>query len=117
MSGNQYKKQILSCLSFLHGFILASCTNPIISMKCQEIRMRMENAETADQKRFAAAELEDCEKNRNEVKSRDSTLFEGIQNRDYPLVQGIIVYMSLVYLGVYFLVDFINEKIDPRIVG
>ena len=84
MSGNQYKKQILSCLSFFHGFILASCTNPIISMKCQEIRMRMENAETADQKRFAAVELEDCERNRDKVESRDSTFFEGVQNRFTP---------------------------------
>lgn len=43
--------------------------------------MRMENAETGDQKRFAAMELEDCEKNRDEAKLRDSTVLEGIQKK------------------------------------
>jgi peptide/nickel transport system permease protein len=42
-------------------------------------------------------------------------LFEGLQNRDYPLVQGVIVYTTLVYLGVQFLTDFLSSKIDPRI--
>jgi peptide/nickel transport system permease protein len=42
-------------------------------------------------------------------------LFEGIQNRDYPIVQGVIVYSTIIYMMVYFLVDFVNEKIDPRI--
>lgn len=42
-------------------------------------------------------------------------LFEGIQNRDYPVVQGVIIYSTIVYMVVYFVVDFLNEKIDPRI--
>ena len=42
-------------------------------------------------------------------------LFEGIQNRDYPIVQGVIAYSTLVYMVIYFLVDFLNEWIDPRI--
>lgn len=42
-------------------------------------------------------------------------LFEGIQNRDYPVVQGVIIYSTIVYMGVYFLVDYLNMKIDPRI--
>lgn len=42
-------------------------------------------------------------------------LFEGIQNRDYPVVQGVISYSTVIYLGVYFLVDALNAKIDPRI--
>ena len=42
-------------------------------------------------------------------------LFEGIQNRDYPLVQGIIVFITIIYLTVYFAVEVMNEKIDPRI--
>ena len=41
-------------------------------------------------------------------------LFESIQNRDYPVIQGIIVYSTIIYMLVYFLVDFLNEKIDPR---
>jgi peptide/nickel transport system permease protein len=44
-----------------------------------------------------------------------SLLFESIQNRDYPLVQGIIAYSTIVYMVVYFFIDFANEKIDPRI--
>lgn len=42
-------------------------------------------------------------------------LFEGIQNRDYPVVQGVIAYATLIYLLVYFFVDELNSKIDPRI--
>lgn len=42
-------------------------------------------------------------------------LFEGIQNRDYPIVQGVIVYSTIIYMLIYFFVDLINEKIDPRI--
>jgi peptide/nickel transport system permease protein len=41
-------------------------------------------------------------------------LLEGIQNRDYPVVQGVIAYSTIIYLGVYFLVDFVNGYIDPR---
>ncbi len=44
-------------------------------------------------------------------------LFEGIQNRDYPVVQGVILYSTVIYMGIYFVVDFINAKIDPRIVS
>ena len=42
-------------------------------------------------------------------------LFEGIQNRDYPVVQGVIIYSTIIYMVVYFVVDYLNEKIDPRI--
>lgn len=42
-------------------------------------------------------------------------LFESIQNRDYPVVQGIIVYSTIIYMTIYFSVDYLNEKIDPRI--
>ncbi len=42
-------------------------------------------------------------------------LFEGIQNRDYPVVQGVIIYSTVIYMSVYFIVDFLNTKIDPRI--
>ncbi|POB12437.1 MULTISPECIES: ABC transporter permease [Pseudomonadati] len=44
-----------------------------------------------------------------------SLLFEAINNRDYPLVQGIIAYSTVIYMLVYVLVDYLNEKIDPRI--
>lgn len=42
-------------------------------------------------------------------------LFEGIQNRDYPVVQGVIAYSTVIYMIIYFIVDYVNTKIDPRI--
>ena len=44
-------------------------------------------------------------------------LFESIQNRDYPIVQGVITYSTVVYMLTYFVLDYINEKIDPRLEG
>ncbi len=52
-----------------------------------------------------------------DIPGMGSLLFDGIQNRDYPIVQGVIVYSTLMYMIIYFLIDFINEQIDPRIVG
>ena len=43
-------------------------------------------------------------------------LFESIQNRDYPVVQGVVVYSTIIYVVVYFLIDYVNEVIDSRIV-
>lgn len=42
-------------------------------------------------------------------------LLEGIQNRDYPVVQGVILYSSLIYMFVYFSFDYLNGYLDPRI--
>ena len=44
-----------------------------------------------------------------------SLLFEAIGNRDYPVVQGVIAYSTIVYMVVYFVIDFLNSKLDPRI--
>ena len=44
-----------------------------------------------------------------------SLLFDGIAARDYPVVQGVIVYSTVMYMIIYFLLDFTNEKIDPRL--
>lgn len=52
-----------------------------------------------------------------DIPGMGSLLFEGIQNRDYPVVQGVIIYSTAVYMFVYFLVDLANSKIDPRIEG
>ncbi len=49
-----------------------------------------------------------------DIPGMGSLLFDGIQNRDYPIVQGVIVYSTITYMLIYFLIDFINEKIDPR---
>lgn len=42
-------------------------------------------------------------------------LLTGIENRDYPVVQGLIIYSALIYLLLYLITDLINEKIDPRL--
>ncbi len=42
-------------------------------------------------------------------------LFDSIQGRDYPLVQGIITFVALIYMSVYFIIEWINESIDPRL--
>lgn len=42
-------------------------------------------------------------------------LFESIQGRDYPLVQGIVTFVAVIYMSVYFVVEWLNEKIDPRL--
>lgn len=42
-------------------------------------------------------------------------LFSAIQDRDYPVVQGAILYSTLIYMTVYFLFDYINEILDPRL--
>lgn len=49
-----------------------------------------------------------------DIPGMGSLLFEGIQNRDYPIVQGVILYSTLSYMVIYFLIDFVNEKLDPR---
>ena len=77
-------RPILSYLCFFHGFIFTACSAPVMSMKCQELRFRLQKADSEDQKRFAAIELENCEKDQNQAKKADSTVFEGIQRRFTP---------------------------------
>lgn len=50
-----------------------------------------------------------------DIPGMGSLLFEAIQNRDYPLVQGLITYTTIIYMLVYFVVDFVNQWLDPRI--
>ncbi len=50
-----------------------------------------------------------------DIPGMGSLLFEGIQNRDYPVVQGVIVYSTIMYMFIYFGLEYINEMIDPRI--
>ncbi|MDD4973862.1 MAG: ABC transporter permease [Bacteriovorax sp.] len=49
-----------------------------------------------------------------DIPGMGSLLFDGIQNRDYPIVQGVIIYSTVTYMLVYFIIDYINEWIDPR---
>ncbi len=49
-----------------------------------------------------------------DIPGMGSLLFEGIQNRDYPVVQGVIVYSTMMYMAIYFIIEYVNEHIDPR---
>jgi len=40
---------------------------------------------------------------------------DAIMSRDYPLVQGIILFFSFVYVGINLLVDILYVLVDPRI--
>ena len=42
-------------------------------------------------------------------------MVEGIQNRDYPLVQGCVLVFAIIYITVNFSTDLLNAVIDPRI--
>ena len=42
-------------------------------------------------------------------------LFSSISNRDYPVVQAIIVLMAFWVVLVNFLADLINQRLDPRL--
>ena len=39
----------------------------------------------------------------------------GINNRDYPLVQGVIMFIAVVYVSANLLVDILYGWFDPRI--
>ena len=49
-----------------------------------------------------------------DIPGMGSLLFDGIQNRDYPIVQGEIIYSTVTYMLIYFIIDYVNEWIDPR---
>jgi peptide/nickel transport system permease protein len=42
-------------------------------------------------------------------------IVNGINSRDYPLVQGGIVFTALIFVCINFLVDLLYAQIDPRI--
>ena len=42
-------------------------------------------------------------------------LISSIFNRDYPVVQAIVMYITLVVVAVNFLVDFMYQLLDPRV--
>ncbi len=42
-------------------------------------------------------------------------LIFGVFNRDYPVVQGIVLYIALVYVMINLLIDILYLIIDPRI--
>ena len=42
-------------------------------------------------------------------------LLTSISNRDYPVVQAIILILAVIILVINFIVDIIYHKVDPRI--
>ena len=42
-------------------------------------------------------------------------LLTSISNRDYPVVQAIIVFIAFIVIFTNFLVDLLYQKMDPRI--
>jgi peptide/nickel transport system permease protein len=44
-----------------------------------------------------------------------SLLIYGINSRDYPLVQNVILFYALVFVVINFITDLIYKKVDPRV--
>ena len=42
-------------------------------------------------------------------------LFSSISNRDYPVVQAVIVLMAFWVVLINFIADMINQRLDPRL--
>ena len=42
-------------------------------------------------------------------------LITAISNRDFPLVQGIVMYITVVVVMINFIVDVLYSVLDPRI--
>jgi len=49
------------------------------------------------------------------IKGLGRVLIQGILNRDYPLVQGEIIVVSVLFVFSNLLVDVLYTVIDPRI--
>jgi peptide/nickel transport system permease protein len=43
------------------------------------------------------------------------TLFDAISRRDFPIVQGAVIFIAFVYVIVNLLVDFLYHVVDPRL--
>jgi peptide/nickel transport system permease protein len=44
-----------------------------------------------------------------------NTMVNSVFNRDYPLIQGTVLYIALIFVTVNFFVDILYSKLDPRI--
>ena len=44
-----------------------------------------------------------------------SLLVNSIERRDYPVIQGVVLFATLMYLGVNLVVDLLYGLVDPRI--
>jgi peptide/nickel transport system permease protein len=50
-----------------------------------------------------------------DIPGMGSLLLESIENRDYPVIQGVVLYSTVIYMLIYFSADLVCEKLDPRI--
>ena len=41
--------------------------------------------------------------------------YDALVARDYPVLQGVLLVVAVVVLGVNFLIDLIYPKLDPRV--
>ena len=44
-----------------------------------------------------------------------SYVLEAIHSRDYPVIQGYVVWMALIFLVINFVVDASYQLLDPRV--
>ena len=44
-----------------------------------------------------------------------SLAIDAITSRDYPLIQGYVLWIAVIYMGVNLLVDFSYNRLDPRL--
>ena len=49
------------------------------------------------------------------IKGLGRVMIQSILNRDYPVVQGAILIVSLVFVATNLLVDILYTVVDPRI--
>lgn len=42
-------------------------------------------------------------------------IIQSINKRDYPVIQGYVVFAAILFVAIHMLVDFINSIIDPRL--
>lgn len=44
-------------------------------------------------------------------------VIDAISNRDYPVIQGFVIFMSVIFVIINLLVDISYAFIDPRVLG
>jgi peptide/nickel transport system permease protein len=49
------------------------------------------------------------------IQGLGSLAFNAIQRRDYPMIQGYILIIAMVYIGINLLVDILYKVFDPRV--
>ena len=42
-------------------------------------------------------------------------MVNAISNRDYPLIQGLVLFTAMIFVAINFIVDIVYPYLDPRI--